>query len=107
MWVHSFCSISLRAGNFIGWSFKNISHSQYIFVQIHSIWLEDLENFFTPGGVKPTAKVVGTKNVDVDTKNDHSQFSFHCATINISHYFTFCTYILYITLNCLHTLHHK
>jgi hypothetical protein len=50
---------------------------------------------------------VGTKNVDVDTKNDHSQFSFHCATINIRHYFTFCTYILYITLNCLHTLHHK
>ncbi len=38
MWVHSFCNISLGgAGNFIGWSFKNISHSQYIFVQIHSI----------------------------------------------------------------------
>jgi hypothetical protein len=58
MWVHYFGNILLGgAGNFIGWSFKNISHSQYIFVQIHSIWLEDLENFFTPGGVKPTAKV--------------------------------------------------
>jgi hypothetical protein len=38
------------------------------------ILLEDLENIFTPGGVKPTTKVAGEKNVDVDIKNDHSQF---------------------------------